>query len=666
MKIIKKELDINFIKEWMNNGINPIILSVLNRREWKNEEDLLDFFCPVIERIPSPFLFKDIITAYKRIEKAILNNEKIIVFGDRDVDGITSMVILINFLKNLGAIVEWDLPIGEDTYGLSQKKIITWENKGYSLCITVDCGITNIEEINTLKKNNIDTIIIDHHQPLSSLPDAISIINPKNENNFLFNNIAACGVTFLFIFGYLFFRSSFFDKTIAIIFKENDKIIYDVYKNLIKIKSVKLEKNEDINKNGCDYYNFYNENNHSADNLQKLISKLDIKILQPITKIYNNNFLTFLNNVPLKAKISLFNSIFKKIETFETIKRQFLPLVMLGTIADLMPLIKINRIFVYSGLEYFKNFTTPNIIKLCEQINIDPMDVTSKDIGWTICPLLNAPGRMGDASVALDFLININEDKKIIEEIICINKKRQLAGNKIYKKILNEIDNNKTYYNNNLAFFYSEEINRGITGITATKLAKHTTCPIIIAAKEGDYYTGSIRGKTDYHFVDFLNKGADILSQYGGHKKAAGFRFHKEKLDSFKNFLLNNSYLFSNEKEEDPLYIDAEIPVKYLNYKLLSILKILEPFGIDNINPILYTQSLKISSYTKMGKEKQHLKIFFETYPTPFVGIFWDKAEWFEKNHNQYSKYDVIYQLETNKYNGQIVIQMIILDLQKR
>ena len=130
-------------------------------------------------------------------------------------------------------------------------------------------------------------------------------------------------------------------------------------------------------------------------------------------------------------------------------------------------------------------------------------------------------------------------------------KKRKISGEKAFKIFFDEIINNKSLYNNNLAFFYSENIQKGITGITATKLSKHTNCPTIVAAKQGKFYTGSIRGKTNYHYVEFLKKSSSILEQFGGHEKAAGFTFHETNLNNFKNFLTNNSTIFSNTNVEE-------------------------------------------------------------------------------------------------------------------
>lgn len=664
MKLIKKTLNTNFIKKWMDKGINPIILSILNRRGF-SENETLEFLSPLLENLPSPFIYKDIIKAIKRIEQAIKNKEKIIIFGDKDVDGTTSTIILLDYLKNLEADVEYVIPIHDEPFGLNREKFDLWKDKNYKLCITVDCGITNIEEIHTLKKMEIDTIIIDHHQPLLDLPEAYAIINPKNEKNIIFNNIAACGVIFFFIFGYNFFRSFFFDKKIALLFIKENLLNVIIYENMIKIEDFSLNDFKDFNKYNYDLYYFYSEQASDYKNSLSSLSDKNIKILKPFEKIYNASLINFLDDIEYKAGISLINNIFKKIKNFEKSLNKYLTLVMLGTIADLMPLINSNRILAYHGIKNIKKSNLKNLTKLIDKLHLNIDQLNSKEISWLICPILNSPGRMGDANLTINFLNN-KDDDELIHKIININEERKIKGDHAYNYFLNEIKQNKSYYDDNLTFFHSNDIEMGITGITANKLSKISNCPTIVAAKHGSYYTGSIRGKTKYHFVDFLKKCANILIHFGGHKQAAGFRLHEKDLDNFKQFLVENSFLFSGKKDDEEINIDAEIPINYLEYELINILGELEPFGIDNPNPTLFTSGLHVTNFYRIGKEKQHLKIYFKTEKNPFIGLYWDKGEWFENIHSSSNEYDVAYKLETNRYNGQITLQMIILYLNKK
>lgn len=655
MNILKEKLDINFIKKWQDKGFDPIVLSILNRRNIKSDKEIISIFYPEFELLTSPFLYSKIVLSYQRIERAIKNKENIIVFGDRDVDGTTSIAILVDFLNNIGAKVDWELPVGIDNYGLSMEKIEKWKEK-YTLCITVDCGTTNILEIEELKNNGIDTIIIDHHSPLEIKPDAYAIINPKCEEIIDFKNIAASGVVFLFVFGYLFYKTQFYNKNILYIYQKKEKFICNIYKNLILIENIEIRNNININLENVDYV-FYDFNNNNIKNfiLKFLTSK----------RCYNITNFKELKNIEedISENIILFKNLLNLIPSLKNIKTKYLPLTALGTIADVMPLINDNRIFVINGLKYFNNLN--NLLELCKRVEIDPENITAKELSWCICPLLNASGRMGDATITVLFLIDKNNHNFYIQSILDNNKERKQHEEFALNIFKDQCDKNKNFYNNHIAFFHSDKIHRGITGIAAAKLSSKTNCPTIVAAKEGDFYIASIRGKSHYHFVEFLNHGKKFLLEYGGHKCAAGFRFHKNELENFIEFLKENSYkLSSNQEENDSLTkIDAEIPKEYLNYELFKSIFILEPFGEGNPLPILLTKNIKINNWEYLGKDRKHIKIYFDTQ-SRIIGILWNKGDSFKNFYKEEKTYNILYQLELNKFNNQIIPQLIILDIE--
>lgn len=144
-----------------------------------------------------PFLFTDMRKAVDRINKAILENERIIVFGDYDVDGITGTAILIHILKRLEANVSYRIPNrSDDGYGLSEKFIDEFIEKDVKLIISVDCGISCFNEIKKAKENGIDTIITDHHTVPKKIPTALSIIHPRIDNKYPFDGLTGSGVAF--------------------------------------------------------------------------------------------------------------------------------------------------------------------------------------------------------------------------------------------------------------------------------------------------------------------------------------------------------------------------------------------------------------------------------------------------------------------------------------
>ncbi|MCG8571335.1 MAG: single-stranded-DNA-specific exonuclease RecJ [Spirochaetes bacterium] len=644
MNIKKKALDLDFIKYWQAKGLHPILLSILNRRGIVHDADLLNIFYPQFENILSPFEFRNIEKAWQRLDKAIANQEKIIVYGDRDVDGTTSITILVDYLTRIGANVQWDLPIGDEPYGLDKEKILSWQDQ-FDLCITVDCGSTNISEVQLLNQFNIDTIIIDHHQPLTEVPPAYYIMNPKCEKNIEDDDIAACAVVFLFIYGHQFSKCPYYQKYCTIAYYYQNEFLIDVYQNLIKVGSYK-SFSEILFLNEIEHHFYISLKGDPA----KPKIPVNFQIIQSPEMITHYSQIQILP--ALLAELSLKHFLLKDIK--ESICSQYSIFVMLALIADIMPLTGSNRILSAIGLKYFSSQIPDNLEKLCAILELDFQTISSIDIAWKICPVLNAPGRMGDARTTVNFLLDQKGSSKI-DQILQYNEQRKLKSEAAYQLFLKNIQQNKKQYHSQLNFFYHPDIDKGITGITANRLADKTNTPVIVAAENGDFYTGSIRGKSKIHFVDFLTKAQNILQEFGGHKKAAGFRFKKENLQLFTQFLMNHSHFLPLDEKEDTINIDAEIPTNYLNYELFSLLKILEPFGNGNENPTFFTPNIQIESYIAMGKEKEHLKIFFNTSQQRLQGIFWNKASWFKTVYYPEHKYNLIYTCEINNWQGKII-----------
>lgn len=179
--------------------INPIILQLLWNRGLRNQKEIDEFLLPDYSQdLHDPFLFKAMNGAVERIKKAIDNGEKITIYGDYDADGVCATAILYLTLEKMGANLSYYLPDREkEGYGLNKdgvKKII---NEGTKLIITVDCGITNIEEIDFINDFGVEIIVTDHHIPLENLPKALFIINPwVKDETYPFKNLAGSGVAF--------------------------------------------------------------------------------------------------------------------------------------------------------------------------------------------------------------------------------------------------------------------------------------------------------------------------------------------------------------------------------------------------------------------------------------------------------------------------------------
>ena len=181
-------------------ALHPLLAQLLYNRNITEQVALDNFMRPVFGKLHDPFLFKDMEKALTRCLKAIENKEKILIHGDYDADGVTSAAVLYKTLKFLGADVTVFIPHREnDGYGLNLKNVEIFIQQKINLLITVDCGITNVNEIKALHDGGVDVIVTDHHEPPQILPEAIALLDPKvPDSGYPFRDLAGAGVAYKF------------------------------------------------------------------------------------------------------------------------------------------------------------------------------------------------------------------------------------------------------------------------------------------------------------------------------------------------------------------------------------------------------------------------------------------------------------------------------------
>ena len=178
--------------------INSLLAAILVNRGITDEEKIRKFLEPTRQDFYNPYLMKDMEIAVNRIIKAIESQEKVIIYGDYDVDGITSITVLKKFLKDVGLEVSYYIPNRlEEGYGLNKNAVEKIVNEGYTLMITVDCGISGIDEIDYANSLGLEVIVTDHHEPGESLPKALAVIdNKRKDSTYPFRELAGVGVSF--------------------------------------------------------------------------------------------------------------------------------------------------------------------------------------------------------------------------------------------------------------------------------------------------------------------------------------------------------------------------------------------------------------------------------------------------------------------------------------
>lgn len=290
---------------------------------------------------------------------------------------------------------------------------------------------------------------------------------------------------------------------------------------------------------------------------------------------------------------------------------EFLPIVAIATIADIVPLVHENRTLVRLGFERMQQL--PVGVKqmfLANKVSLSKPDAS--DIAFKIAPKLNASGRMGDAVDSLLLYLETNpvKIKELIDKIHGHNTKRQALGSAVYedcKKILRQ----KDITDMPAIILWKEDWDHGILGIECSKLLDEYNRPVFLFTKEGDVLKGSARSINDINIHNILTSVSDILEVFGGHTMAAGLSL---KLSNFDEFVSRvNSYIYENInfKAFEPIeYYDSEIELGEINQKYIDDLKLLEPCGADNPKPKFLISSDKIN-IQPLNKSSGHANIIF-------------------------------------------------------
>ena len=215
-------------------GVDKDVSKLLVLRGIRSYNEAKVFFRPSLSLINNPLLMKDIEKATLRIHQAIKNKERILVYGDYDVDGTTSVALMYSFLKDINANVEYYLPCRyNEGYGLSVKAIENAKFQNYSLIIALDCGIRALQQVDIANSFGIDIIICDHHKPGNLLPNAFAILNPKQNNcNYPFKELSGCGVGFQLIRAYSNRYKIDNEKT----FKYIDLLALSIFADIVPLK----------------------------------------------------------------------------------------------------------------------------------------------------------------------------------------------------------------------------------------------------------------------------------------------------------------------------------------------------------------------------------------------------------------------------------------------
>ena len=539
-------------------NISPEISQILKNRGIDNEKDAEIFMNPSLEYLRDTFLMKDMKKATDRIKKAIENKERIYIYGDYDVDGVSSTSILFLYFKSIDFPVKYYIPNRlEEGYGINEEAIKKIHNDGCDLIITVDCGITSVKEVDLANELGIYVIIPDHHECQSEIPNALAIVNPKQEDcNYPFDMLCGCGVAF--------------------------------------------------------------------------------KIIQALTDE----------------------------EEFKTSMFDYLEIVTLATICDIVPLIDENRIIVKNGLKLMKegkNLGLRELIKVC---GIETEKIGSSHIGYSVGPRINASGRLGYSYLGVQlFTTDLEDEAKEIANILeAKNIERQMIESKMYKEAEEVLLSDERYKEDKVLVIAKEGWQHGIIGIVASKLTEKYYKPTVLLTIEDGEATGSARSIKGFSIFDALVSCKDLMNKFGGHEQAAGLALNRENIDELRQ-RVNEIADYNLTKEDliENIKVEYELSEESATLDLVEDLHKLEPFGLSNPSPRFIMRDLLLTNIFKMGKNKQHLKLIVENEKSyECVGF---NMAYLADDFQVGDKIDVLFQVDENNFNNERKVQFLLKDI---
>jgi len=559
---------------------------LLVNRGCTDTEQAYNFLCKKTELFHDPFALKDMELAAETVLAAVENEEKIAIYGDYDVDGVTSVSALYLYLSALGADVQYYIPsrMGEG-YGMSESALRKLAESGVQTVITVDTGITAVREAALAREMGLRLVITDHHECCGELPVAEAVVNPhRPDDTYPFKELAGVGVVFKLLCAIEILRSP-------------------------------------------------------GDTVGDCVRRICM---------------------------------------------DYMDLVSIGTVADVMPLCDENRLIVAFGLRRVEESPREGIRALLDASASESKStqtkrkITSSLIGFTVAPRINAAGRIQDASIAVQlFLAQDAETADQIAYRLCdINRQRQNEENKIVEAAYARIDAEHDLKENPVIVLEDEHWHHGVIGIVSSRITEKYGCPSILIsfdpqkadeavrteAAPDDIGKGSGRSVKGMNLVEALQHCSDLLEKFGGHELAAGLSIRRCQLAAFREKI--NAYArdcFSDDMPAPVLEADCELIPEDWTMTQAEQLYGLEPYGISNPAPVFASYEMTVAEVSPVGAGK-HLRLRLEKDGVSVTAMYF-RHGMADIDFYPGERADVLYQLDVNEFQGNRTLQFIVKDI---
>ena len=534
---------------------------ILAGRGLRTAAEARAYIRPSLESLHDPFLMRDMGAAVDRLCTAIDNHERIMVYGDYDVDGTTAVALMYSFLRMQTDNITYYIPDRyTEGYGISTKGIDTAKEKGCSLVIALDCGIKAVDKIAYASSLGIDFIVCDHHTPGETIPKAVAVLNMKRADcQYPFKELSGCGVGFKLVQAY-------------------------------------------AQRRGIDPQQVY----------------------------------------------------------------QLLPLLAMSIASDIVPVTGENRILAFYGLRAINAQPSVGLKAIMQVAGIGEKTITISDLVYKIGPRINAAGRIKSGAEAVRLLITDDAEAalRFAQDIDSYNQDRRDFDSKTTDEALAQLELDPDNEKKHTTVVFSPDWHKGVVGIAASRLTETYYRPtIVLTAGDDDIISGSARSVSDFDIYTAIDSCRDLLTNFGGHKFAAGLSMHLKDLPEFKRRFEDYVAAHITPAQQMPtLDVEAEVELSDMNWKMYKILQCLEPFGPGNERPLFLCRHLINNRNTRAVSEGRHLHLDLTDRVVAMDGIAFgqgDKAE-----HLQNGKsVDVCFYLEENSYRGRTTLQMNAQDI---
>ena len=610
--IIRKDYDLETVEKLAASlGVDKIIATLLVERGVTTFEEARRFFRPGLDQIHDPFLMKGMREAIDRINVAINRRERIMVYGDYDVDGTSAVALVYSYLKELNSNIDFYVADREkEGYGISYQGIECARDTGVRLVIALDCGIKAMEQVAYAKRFGIDFIIGDHHLPDETVPDAVAVLDPKQVDcPYPYKELSGCGIGFKIVEAHL-------EQRMGVRLCDMPE----------QLDAHRRQRQEELKLR-----------------LLKYLDLVAISIASDIVPIMGEN-----------RVLAYFG-----LRVINTKPRP--------GIEAILHYGRVDR----RRSESDQSDQSDQSEKSDKPKNgYFEKELTISDLVFLVGPRINAAGRLHSAfdSVRLLFTDDPAVAQAIAESINNFNNERKgldTAATERARQII-EVDNRSYYQGRHSLVLFDPTWHRGVVGIVASRIVETYYKPTIVFTAGADgIVTGSARSIREFDVHEALEKCSDLLEHFGGHKCAAGVSLRRENLREFaERFEQLARDAMSGELPVPEVDIDCELRLGTVTPKFLRILKQFAPFGPDNNVPVFVSHELVDTGGARIVGAN-HLK--FNAIPTtersaPYPAIAFQMGECLTRMRRG-DRFSLCYQLEENYWRGKTDIQLSVKDL---